>query len=234
MKLCLPKVRKPDLQTFRLAIFPQTCVLCDRNACTTRLPVCTDCGERFRRMLKEPCANCGRPPAECVCPQNKGLRFLFWYKEQDVKRLIASVKYHADRAELQALGEMLAVLCTGHYDAVTYVPRSHRSVYRYGYDQTMLLAEAVASRLGLPVITALITRSVVEQKLLSASQREKSMRGRYAAMPSTVAMYPRLLLIDDVSTTGATLRACSALLRKAGAKSVSCAALAKTPLQRTR
>ena len=233
MKLPLPKVRKPDLQTLRLAVFPQTCVLCSRNACTTPLPVCRSCGERFRRILKEPCADCGHPPAECTCSQNKNLRFLFWYKEQDVKQLIASVKFHADRTEIRALGEMLAVLCTGHYDAVTYVPRSHRAVYRYGYDQSMLLAEAVANRLGLPMITSLISRSVVEQKLLSASQREKSMRGKYAAMPAAVAMYPRLLLIDDVSTTGATLRACSSLLRQAGAKSVSCAVLAKTPLQRT-
>ena len=233
MKLHLSKPRKEDLQKLRLAIFPQTCVLCNMSACITPLPVCTDCGERFRRTLREPCADCGRPPAECICSQNKNLRFLFWYQEQDVKRLIASVKYHADRAEIRALGELLAALCTGRYDAVTYVPRSHQAVYRYGYDQSMLLAEAVASRLELPMVTALVSRSVVEQKLLSASQREKSMRGKYAAMPAAVTMYPRLLLIDDVCTTGATLRACAALLRQAGAKSVSCAALAKTPLQRT-
>lgn len=233
MKLRLSDIRRLDLQKLRLAILPQTCVLCGRNACTTRLPVCADCGERFRRMLKEPCADCGRPPSECVCPRNGYLRFLFWYKGQDVKHLIASVKYRADSAELQVLGEMLAVLCTGRYDAVTYVPRCRQSVYQYGFDQSMLLAESVASRLGLPMVTALVSRSVAEQKLLSASQREKSMRGKYAAVPSAAAMYPRLLLIDDVSTTGATLRACSSLLRQAGAKSVSCAALAKTPLQRT-
>lgn len=223
---------RPDLQRFRLAVFPQTCVLCERNACTTPLPVCTDCGERFRRMLREPCGDCGRPPSECTCPQNKNVRFLFWYREQDVKRLIASVKYNADRAEIRALGELLAVLCTGRYDAVTYVPRGHRELHRYGYDQSMLLAEAVAGRLGLTTVTSLVSRSMVEQKLLSASQREKSMRGKYAAMPAAIALYPRLLLIDDVTTTGATLRACSALLREAGAKSVSCATLAKTPLLR--
>lgn len=233
MRLHVLKGRKPDPQKLRLSILPQTCVLCSTNACTTPLPVCTDCGERFRRMLKEPCADCGRPPAECICPQNRNLRFLFWYREQDAKRLISSVKYSADRAEIQALGELLAALCTGRYDAVTYVPRARKTIYRYGYDQSLLLAEAVAKRLELPMIATLVSRSVVEQKLLSASQREKSMRGRYAAMPAAIAMYPRLLLIDDVSTTGATLRACSALLRQAGAKSVSCAALAKTPLLRS-
>ena len=223
---------KPGLQKLRLRFFPQTCVLCGKNACTTPLPVCAACGERFRRMLKEPCMDCGQPAAECICSKNRNLRFLFWYREQDVKQLINSVKYRADDAEIRALGEMLATLCTGRYDAVTYVPRSKEAIYQYGYDQALLLAEAVANRLELPMVPTLASRSVVEQKLLSASQREKSMRGRYAAMPAAITMYPRLLLIDDISTTGATLRACSALLRQAGAKSVSCAVLAKTPLLR--
>lgn len=223
---------KPDLQRLRLKLFPQTCVLCERNACTTPLPVCRSCGERFRRMLTEPCPDCGLPPAECICPRNRNLRFLFWYREQDVKRLIHSVKYSADRAEIRALGELLATRCAGRYDAVTYVPRSRPDVYRYGYDQSRLLAETVAERLGLPMVAMLVSRSMLEQKLLSASQRERSMRGKYAAMPSVVSLYPRLLLIDDVSTTGATLRACSALLRKAGAKRISYAVLAKTPMYR--
>lgn len=229
----LKNLPRPEYEKIRLTIFPQTCLFCQEGACTTPLPVCSDCSDRFRAMLTEPCATCGHPPAECVCPQNKNLRFLFWYHEQDVKRLIASLKYRVDREEARALGELLATLCTGRYDAVTYVPRSHQGVYRYGYDQAMLLARAIAKRLELPLVTALVSRSVVEQKLLSASQREKSMRGRYAAMPAEVVMYPRLLLIDDVCTTGATLRACSALLREAGAKSVSCAVLAKTPLLRS-
>ena len=233
MKFRLFSERRSALQKLRLAVFPQTCVLCETNACTTPLPVCTDCGERFRRMLKEPCADCGRPPAECICRQNRNLRFLFWYRERDAKRLLNSVKYSADRAEIRALGALLAALCTARYDAVTYVPRARKAIDRYGYDQSLLLAESVAERLELPMIATLVSRSAVEQKLLSASQREKSMRGRYAAMPAAVAMYPRLLLIDDVSTTGATLRACSALLRQAGAKSVSCAVLAKTPLLRS-
>lgn len=211
-------------------IFPQTCVLCGRGACTTPLPVCRDCDERFRGLLTEPCMDCGQPPAECICSRNRNLRFLFWYRGRDVKKLIASVKYSADRAEIRALGELLASLCTARYDAVTYVPRDPKALRRYGYDQSKMLAETVAERLGLPTVTSLISRAVVEQKLLSASQREKSLRGRYVPLPAAIALYPNLLLIDDISTTGATLRACSAILRQAGAKRISCAVLAKTPL----
>lgn len=222
-------LQKTDPQRLRLQLLPQTCLLCRMNACTTPLPVCADCSGHLRAMLTKPCDVCGRPPAECVCPQNKWVRFLFWYKDEDVKQVIASLKYKIDREEARAFGELLATLCTGRYDAVTYVPRGHQGVFQYGYDQAKLLAQAVANRLELPLVTALASRSVVQQKLLSASQREKSMRGRYAAIPAEVAMYPRLLLIDDVCTTGATLHACSALLRKAGARSVSCAVIARTP-----
>ena len=189
-----------------------------------------DCSDRFREMMKEPCLDCGLPPSECICPRNRHLRFLFWYRERDAKQLIRSVKYCADSAQLRALGELLATVCTQRYDAVTYVPRNPLLIRRYGYDQSLLLAEAVADRLELPFVTSLVSRSVVEQKLLSASQREKSMRGRFTAIPAAISMYPRLLLIDDVSTTGATLHVCSALLRQAGARSVSRVVLAKTPL----
>lgn len=220
----------PRLQKLRLTVFPQTCVLCQRNACLTAIPICPDCGDRLRELLREPCLDCGQPPSACICPKNRTLRFLFWYREPEVKRMIHSLKYRADRTEIQALGELLANICTGRYDAVTYVPRNHRLVRKYGYDQSMLLAETVARRLGLPMITTLVNRSATEQTLLSASQREKRMRGKYTAIPAALALYPKLLLIDDVSTTGATLRACSALLRQAGAKRVSCVVLAKTPL----
>ena len=221
--------KKPDWQSLRLRLFPQPCVLCQNGACVTPMPICPDCAGRFRALLREPCGVCSRPASECDCLKKQHLHALFWYRSPDSRRIVRSLKYRADRAEARALGELLASLCTGRYDAVTYVPRSRARVRQYGYDQARLLAKAVADRLELPLLDTLVSRSAVEQKMLSASQREKSMRGRYAALPSAVALYPRLLLVDDVSTTGATLRACASLLRQAGARTVTLASLAKTP-----
>jgi predicted amidophosphoribosyltransferase len=73
--------------------------------------------------------------------------------------------------------------------------------------------------------------SVLEQKYLSGAQREKSMYGRYRAIPKAIEHYPRLLLVDDLYTTGATMRACSRMLRQNGAKSVSCVTLARVQHQ---
>ncbi len=224
--------KKPDWQSLRLHLFPQPCLLCQDGACVTPLPICPDCADRFRALLLEPCGKCALPASECTCVQKQHLHVLFWYHSPDSKRVVQSLKYRADRAEVRALGELLASLCTGRYDAVTYVPRSRQRVRQYGYDQARLLAKAIADRLELPLLDTLASRSTVEQKLLSASQREKSMHGRYAAMPAAVALYPRLLLVDDVFTTGATMRACASLLRQAGAKAVTLASLAKTPYSR--
>lgn len=210
-------------------LFPKICTLCRKGACLSEVPICADCAESFRDLLKEPCLFCGLPASECICPHNRHVRFLMWYDSPSAYRLIYMLKYHAKKGRVQFLADRLAALCTEKYDAVTFVPRRNADIRKYGYDHARLLAECVANRLGLPLVDTMQCRSFLEQKLLSASQREKSMYGRYHVQSGVTAAYPHLLLIDDISTTGATLRVCSSLLRKAGAKTVSCAVLAKVP-----
>lgn len=212
-------------------LLPRTCILCRKNACLTRIPVCKDCMPLLREMLSKPCGFCGLPAAECICPHSRQVRSLFWYEHPTAHQLLAMVKYYGKRHKVEFLADRLAALCTGVYDGVTYVPRRPKEKRRYGYDHAKLLAEAVAKRLALPVVTTLECSSLLEQKYLSSSQREKSMYGRYTAIPKAVEHYPRLLLIDDLYTTGATMRACSRILRSAGAKSVSCVTLARVQHQ---
>ena len=218
---------KAKLYNLRRVLFPRPCLLCRRGACIHSVPVCKDCIEDLRAVLKEPCRFCGLPAAECICAHNKDVRFLLWYELPVTRKLIAMLKYNAKRERVEFLADRLAALCTGHYDGVTYVPRRPKEKRLYGYDHARLLAEAVAKRLNVPLICTLECHGHIQQKFLSASQREKSMLGRDNAIPEAVLAYPRLLLMDDVCTTGATLRACSSLLREAGAKAVSCAVLAK-------
>lgn len=218
---------KAKLYQIRRVLFPRPCMLCRQGACIHSIPVCKDCVEDLRAALKEPCRFCGLPAAECICTHNKDVRFLLWYDLPLSRKLVGMLKYDAKRERVEFLADRLAALCNGRYDGVTFIPRRPKEKRLYGYDHARLLAEAVAKRLDLPLVAALECHSHLEQKFLSASQREKSMRGRYHAIPQAVEAYPRLLLIDDVCTTGATLRACSAILREAGAKTVSAAVLAK-------
>lgn len=217
----------PD-KMFR-TLFPCTCIICRKGACLHSVPICSDCTEVFSELLKEQCLFCGLPAAECICPHNRTVRFLFWYDSPLSHQLIYMLKYRAKHGRVQFLADLLAALCTETYDAVTYVPRRKKDVRIYGYDHARLLAESVAKRLDLPLVCTMESCSFLEQKLLSAAQREKTMPGRYRVFPNVAEAFKHLLLIDDLCTTGATLRACSSLLRKAGAKTVSCVTLAKVP-----
>ncbi len=215
-----------DLYTL---LMPRTCILCRRGACLSTVPICEHCRDSYRALLREPCLFCNLPPAECICPHNKQSRFLFWYDSPLSHRLIAMLKYRAKKERVRFLADRLAALCTERYDAVTFVPRRAADIRFYGYDHARMLASCVAARLELPLIETMVCRTTEEQKLLSASQREKSLQGRFEVHFETPEQYPHLLLIDDMSTTGATLRVCSAALRKAGFKTVSCAVLARVP-----
>lgn len=215
------------MPTFLRTIFPKTCILCRKGASISGEPLCDDCRKAYLELRQDPCLFCGLPASECICPHNRSIRFLFWYDHRAARQLLAMLKYNAKYGKVDFLASQLAALCTERYDAVTFVPRRPSDVKLYGYDHAKLLAKRVAKYLQLPLIRTLQSRSFVEQKFLSAAQRERSMRGRYRALPYATEQYPHLLLVDDLCTTGATMRVCSSLLRKAGAKTVSCVTLAK-------
>ncbi len=114
------------------------------------------------------------------------------------------------------------------FDAVTYVPRSWGNRQLYGYDQSKKLAIEVGKILNIPVVNLLKRKGFRRQKLLSSNQRYKNARKLYRLRKVPEVKYKKLLLLDDIFTTGATILACKELLRKDAAESVVCAVLAKT------
>ena len=99
----------------------------------------------------------------------------------------------------------------------------HRQRYRErGYNQADLIARPLAKRLKLPYRAVLLmrTRPRPDKHILSLEERWESVRGAFATRPGSQVDKLRVLLVDDVMTTGATLDACARALREAGAKSV--------------
>ncbi len=116
------------------------------------------------------------------------------------------------------------------FDCVTWAPVSAKRKRERGYDQSEILARRAAKLLDKPVILTLKRRDTPPQSgLPDVQSRRDNVQGAYTA--SDAARDRRVLLIDDVSTSGATLRECIATLKKAGAQSIVCAVLAKTGLQ---
>jgi ComF family protein len=114
------------------------------------------------------------------------------------------------------------------FDAVVPVPMHRAKIRRRGYNQAELLARALARRVGVRCETSLLTktRDLAAQSKLPRAARSGNVRGAFLASPRAASA--RILLVDDVCTTGATIRACATELARAGASRVCAAVVAKT------
>ena len=117
---------------------------------------------------------------------------------------------------------------------LAWIPRSRKSVKRHGFDQAELLARAVAREAGLAAVPLLKRRfDGTQQKELSASARSRNLRGAFALNEDARGL--RVILVDDVVTTGASMAEGARLLRRGGAHSIwgLCIATTERRMKRT-
>ena len=117
---------------------------------------------------------------------------------------------------------------TGKFDLVTWVPVSRKRRRTRGYDQAELLCRETARELGMQPLLTLekCTDNRAQSSLSGAEERFENAKGAYRAVQPERFAGKRILLIDDIVTTGATMSECVRVLRKAEAAEVVCAALA--------
>lgn len=120
---------------------------------------------------------------------------------------------------------------TGHVDVVVPIPLSRRRTVERGFNQAELIGRIIARRRGLPIAPKALRkrREQEPQARLSAARRRRLVAAAFSAHEPTV-WGRRVLLVDDVVTTGSTLRAASNALLDAGARDVRAAVVARTPL----
>lgn len=228
-------------------IFPAPCRICEATLVTASgIPVCAACLEAIQAITGPQCARCGRPfvagaavPAGAQCHLCRRGAYDFdaarsWATYNDtLTRAIVLLKYHAVTPLAGWLAGRLADLATREpqafaADVVVPVPLHPARLRQRGHNQAELIARPLARRLGLPVKAALLarTRPRPEKRRLTRKERWSTVKGAYLAREGTV-VDRRVLLVDDVFTTGATLDACSRALRKAGAARVSAVTVAR-------
>ena len=115
-------------------------------------------------------------------------------------------------------------------DSITWVPLSRRRLHKRGYDQAELLAELIAKHLGQRPVRLLkkLRDTPPQSQTGSAEKRRANIAGAYACLRPERVQGKRILLVDDIVTTGATLSEAAKVLKKAGAKEVICATLARS------
>jgi competence protein ComFC len=154
----------------------------------------------------------------------------FGFYEGPLRTLIHLFKYSGMKPLARTLAGHLdrAISVDERYDAVVPVPLHWRKKWQRGFNQSELLARHVAKRRGVPLLNALRRRrSTAVQASLAIAGRRRNVAGAFQAKPDAALAGKRILLIDDVMTTGATASACAAALKRGGAKSVSLLTLAR-------
>ena len=203
-------------------------------------PKCAFCGKILPKHRRGACESCldaleFTPPggekrgdfySVCVSP--------LWY-ENEVRDSILRYKFFGCAAYAEIYGQILAhrieTEFAGKFDLLCWVPLHRRKERARGYDQSRLLAEAVGRRLDMPAIPLLEKHHATktQSRLARPEQRRANVSGAYRlCADGKAAAGKRVLLIDDVLTTGATLSECARMLRAAGAAEVLCATLART------
>lgn len=208
-------------------LFPPKCPFCRRVV--DGAGVCEACEKSLPWTKGEEGLRTGVDELVCAAP-------LFY--EGAVRDALLRLKFHGADYLTRPLGELLAQCAAeqfaGEFDAVTWVPVGPGRLKKRGYDQAQLLAESVC-RLWGTVPERLLVKTgdnPAQSRLADAAARRANVLGMYEIAPGAQVTGRRILLIDDICTTGSTLTECVRMLRSGGAERVVCAAVARTRPER--
>jgi ComF family protein len=154
----------------------------------------------------------------------------FGFHEGTLRTLIHLFKYSGMKPLAGPLGALLNRVLPPEleFDAVVPVPLHWRKKWSRGFNQSELLARQVGRQRRIPVLNALRRRrNTATQAGLANAGRRRNVAGAFMERSAGALRGKRILLIDDVMTTGATANACASVLKRCGAKSVSLLTLAR-------
>lgn len=220
-------------------LYPPRCPVCDRIVPVSfgkwEFPICPECRESIEYVREPACKKCGKPLTDerreycgdCMrhshaFTQGKAL----WVYRDAVKQSIYRLKY-ANRREYGIAYAQEMVRVYGNWirgrriQAIVPIPLHKRRKRQRGYNQAGIIAKEIGEQTGLPVLDNLLVRSVYTrpQKELNDKERKNNLKNAFKIGQNNVQL-ERILLVDDIFTTGSTMDGAAEVLKEAGASEV--------------
>lgn len=204
-------------------LFPWKCVFC--GCVLENTDICSDCEKNLPYTKGDSIYQKFPFVDKCVSP--------LYYKDR-VRESIHRYKFYGCSAYFARYAAMMADcvennLDCGGIDVISWIPLSKKRQHARGYNQAELVAREMAKLVGLPCAAVLkkIKNNKAQSSTRSFRQRSKNVVGAYELIDGADVKGKHILLVDDVVTTGSTLSEAARMLKKAGAKAVYCATLAR-------
>lgn len=226
-------------------IYPRACGACGRDLGLDDSHLCWECKADIQMISHPFCSVCGNPlegriDHSYTCyhchearPHFDRARSAARFGET-LSKMVHSFKYHSAFWLEDDLADLLLACCETHFelraiDLVTCIPLFHVRRRERGFNQSGLLASALARRLGRPCRANAVrrTRDTLTQTHLTAKERASNVHLAFSVPRPPVVFGRRVLLVDDVMTTGATVNECARALKEAGAAQVLVVTLAR-------
>lgn len=214
-------------------LWPARCVGCD----LPQTLLCPECESKLELIdQRDACPRCGAPHGRLVCTEcaASGTDGAFSFTaaraagvfEGILAQVITCYKDSGERRLAGVIARLLAIAAGADWrswaDAVVFVPAAASAVRRRGFDHMELVARKLGGMCAIPVVDALICTRRKDQRLLGRAERAENMSGVFELVDGLAAEIAdrRILLVDDVFTTGATLDGAAKALLAAGAHEV--------------
>ncbi len=211
-------------------LFPPRCIFCQKLLKTGEQGICSQCQTEVPWIVGKEAEQKFEFVSNCVSP------LLF---QGNVRESIHRYKFNDHCGYAKVYGKLIAQSVSDHlsdtFDLITWVPLSRKRLRKRGYDQAELLAKHAASYFDCAAIKTLrkVRNTNAQSGIKDDSARRANVMGAYEAVDPINVAGKRILLIDDVVTTGSTFSECARILLTAGAADVVCASIARARGEKT-